>query len=127
MKPLTSDRGPLSYNGGCYLSEAGRAAVERECAKLRAEREFERESERFRALETRDPEDMDFPDLCLFAGVYPWRIRAMVEGVDRHDECSIEAAIRVGIHRFAPALDRYAQYFPRHFYMPAHSMAEAAE
>lgn len=85
------------------------------------------ESEGFRAAESRDPEMMDLPDLCLFVGVYPWRIRAMVEGLDRHDEIAIDSAIRTGIHKLMPSLDEYSHLFVRHFYMPAHSFACAAE
>ena len=82
-----------------------------------------REAEGFRAAETRDPETMDLVDLCLFVGIFPKRIRAMVEGIDPHDEIGIDSAIRVGIHNLMPSLDDYAHLFVRHFYVPAQALA----
>lgn len=86
-----------------------------------------REAEGFRSAEARDPETLDFVDLCVYVGLKPSRIREMVAGVDRHDEIAVDSAIRSGIHKMAPSLDGDAHLFVRHFYLAAPALDMAAE
>lgn len=58
-------------------------------------------------------EALDLIDLCCVADIMPGLIHGMIKGLDRSDEIAIDAAIRVGIHRFNPALDDYAHLFIR--------------
>lgn len=86
-----------------------------------------REAQGFRVADAVDPETLDFIGLCLLVDIKPSRFHAMVAGLDKHDEVAIDSALRTGIHRMAPSIDGYAHLFVKHFCLPAHSFAEAAE
>lgn len=61
-------------------------------------------------------EALDLVDLCLYCGIYPSRIHALVKGLDRSDEIAISDAIYRGINDMRPDLSQYASIFIRHFY-----------